>query len=329
MIVRAGTATTNRHDDGRESIHLSDAGGLTQFGVHLETLPPGGVTGERHWHEAEDEFFHVLDGQATVIDDDGEHALAPGDAACWRFGDPNAHHVVNRASATLRYLIVGSRVAGDVGHFPDSGQRLEFGATDWRRIAADGTLLKSGTLPPQLQNPGPRWGTPADPATPARRILRKADVAPETGPSSYPAPYTLPDGRMRWWPISDAGGLTQYGAFTEELAPGAQSSQRHWHEAEDEFLYVLDGTVTVVENDGEHELTPGDAACWPAGAANAHCLINRTDSPVTYFIVGTRAEDDACHYPDIDLHYSRKDGVRTMSHKDGTPYPGWPKETTR
>ncbi len=160
-------------------------------------------------------------------------------------------------------------------------------------------------------------------------ILRKGTVTPETGPSSYPAPCTLPAGRMRWWPIPDAGGLTQFGAATEELAPGAQSGQRHWREAADEFLYVLAGEVTVVENDGEHVLAPGDAACWPAGTANGHCLINRSDRPATYLIVGTRAPDDICNYPDIDLQYIRRDGRRGQYRKDGTPCPGWPKETDR
>ena len=83
--------------------------------------------------------------------------------------------------------------------------------------------------------------------------------------------------------------------------------------------------VTVVEDDGEHVLRSGMSACWPKGVANAHCLRNRSSSPVFYFVVGTRLENERCHYPDIDLHYSRKGGVRTMSHKDGTPYPGWPK----
>lgn len=325
MIIRKGQAPRNAYDDGRDSTHLSDAGGLTQFGVHLETLPPGGKGADRHWHTDEDEFLYVLEGAATVIDNRGAHRLGPGDAACWRFGDPNAHQIANRAEGPLRYLIVGTRVGGDTIHFPDSGNRFETDRTGWRMVAADGTVIRAGALPARLQDLGPGWGAAFDPAKPAPSILPRLAVPAQSGPSSYPAPYTLPEGRMRWWPFSDAGGLTQYGAFTEELAPGAQSSQRHWHEAEDEFLYVLDGTVTVVEDDGEHVLAPGDAACWPAGRPNAHCLINRTGQAVTYLIVGTRAKNDACHYPDIDLHYSRTDGVRSMSHKDGTPYPGWPK----
>lgn len=329
MIVRKGHARRNSYDDGRESIHLSDTGGLSQFGVHLETLPPGGLTSERHWHTAEDEFLYVLEGQATVIDGDGAHLLGPGGAAAWRQGDPNAHHVANRSAAPLRYIIVGSRVAGDVCHYPDSGSRQVNGDTTWQVLTDAGRVLRSGDLPPRLQNLAPAWGTPADLSAPVRRILPAGTVAPETGPSSYPAPHTLPEGRMRWWPLSDAGGLTQYGAFVEELMPGARSSQRHWHEAEDEFLYALAGEVTVAEDDGEHPLAPGDAACWPKGTANAHCLVNRSDRPATYLIVGTRAPEDACHYPDIDLHYTRRAGQRAFTRKDGTPYPGWPKETLR
>ena len=143
MIVRKGQARRNGYDDGRESIHLSDTGGLSQFGVHLETLPPGGLTSERHWHTAEDEFLYVLEGQATVIDGDGAHLLGPGGAAAWRQGDPNAHHVANRSAAPLRYIIVGSRVAGDVCHYPDSGSRQVNGDTTWQVLTDAGLVSKS------------------------------------------------------------------------------------------------------------------------------------------------------------------------------------------
>ena len=70
-------------------------------------------------------------------------------------------------------------------------------------------------------------------------------------------------------PISNVGGLSQFGAYLETLEPGSRSSDRHWHEEEDEFLFVVSGAVTVIENDGEHHLNPGDAACWPAGSQAA------------------------------------------------------------
>ncbi|MFN3629374.1 MAG: cupin domain-containing protein [Casimicrobiaceae bacterium] len=99
--------------------------------------------------------------------------------------------------------------------------------------------------------------------------------------------------------FSDAGGLTQFGGYVQTLQPGARSSNRHWHEKEDEFLYVLVGEVIVTENDGEHVLHPGDAACWPAGVPNAHRVSNRSDAPCSYLIVGTRLTQDVCHYPDL------------------------------
>jgi uncharacterized cupin superfamily protein len=159
-------------------------------------------------------------------------------------------------------------------------------------------------------------------------ILRKGAVPRVRTTFNYPPPLDQL-GDSHHVPLSDAGGLTQFGAFTETLEPGAQTSQRHWHSAEDEFLYVLSGEVTVIEEDGPHVLGPGDAACWPAGVANAHTLVNRSDAPATYMIVGSRLAEDTCTYPDIDLHYTRAKGLRTFAHKDGTPYPGWPKETNQ
>lgn len=154
-------------------------------------------------------------------------------------------------------------------------------------------------------------------------VIRKSDVKSVTG-SSYPAPFDEGMGRYRALPLSDAGGLTQFGAFLETLDPGARSSQRHWHEAEDEFLYLLEGQLTVIENDGAHVLQPGDAAAWKAGDQNAHCLWNHTEAPATYIVVGTRAPRDVCHYPEIDLVYSRENGVSLFTRRDGTPYPKKP-----
>ena len=97
---------------------------------------------------------------------------------------------------------------------------------------------------------------------------------------------------------SEAGGLTQFGAYVETLQPGSSSSDRHWHEEEDEFLFVLSGEATVVEEDGAHVLLSGDAACWPAGTPNAHHVLNRSQAPCVYLIVGTRVPRDVLHYPD-------------------------------
>ena len=115
---------------------------------------------------------------------------------------------------------------------------------------------------------------------------------------------------------SDAGGLTQYGAYVETMQPGASSSNRHWHEEEDEFLYMLSGEATVIEEDGEHLLHPGDAACWPAGTANAHQVVNRSDAPCTYLIFGTRMAFDTVHYPDVGRILYDEDGTWRLHRTD-------------
>lgn len=105
------------------------------------------------------------------------------------------------------------------------------------------------------------------------------------------------DGR-EWLYYSDTGGLTQFGAYVETLQPGVPPVDKHWHEKEDEFLYLLAGELTVIEGDTEETLHPGDAACWPAGTAIGHTIANRSAAPCTYLIIGTRVTHDVCHHPD-------------------------------
>lgn len=306
-----------------ETLHLSDAGGLRQFGVHLQILHPGATSSERHWHSAEDEFAYVLEGTVTLHDDAGLQDLGPGDAVAWPHGRPNAHRLVNRGEAACRYLILGARARGDICTYPDAGHRQVNHATTWQMVEADGSVSRSGQLPHELLNLRAPWGKSWD-GTAHPVVIRAGSVPGVSDPGSLPAPFDAL-GDYLAHPLSDAGGLTQFGAFTETLMPGARSGHRHWHSDEDEFLYTLDGVVTLHEDDGPHDLPPGSCACWPAGVPNAHCLENRTSQPVTYFVAGSRLPEDEVTYPDIDLHYARRDGLRSLSHKDGTPYPGWPR----
>jgi uncharacterized cupin superfamily protein len=323
MIVDPASAPVSG-EKGLQTLHLSVAGGITQFGAYLDTLAPGAWSSHRHWHSAEDEFLYLLSGTATLRDDNGMTDLFPGDTVCWPHGQPNGHHLTNRGDVPARWLIVGARAQGDICTYPDDGRRQINDATTWRIEAADGTILNSGTLPPELLNLSAPWGKPFD-GTHRPNVIRQGTVSGASDPGSTPEPFD-DLGSYIAHPLSDAGGLTQFGAFTETLMPGARSGNRHWHAAEDEFLYILDGVVTLHENDGPHDLPPGACVCWPAGVPNAHQLENRTLQPVTYFVAGSRLPEDEVTYPDIDLHYTRRNGLRTLSHKDGTPYPGWPRE---
>ena len=144
-------------------------------------------------------------------------------------------------------------------------------------------------------------------------------ISPTLG-SGYPVPYDEPcRGRQRWR-LGEGGGLTQFGVNLLKLPPGAWSSQRHWHSAEDEFVYVLQGEVVLVTGTGEQVLRPGECAAFKAGEADGHHVQNRSDAEAVLLEVGTRdPAQDAVDYPDIDLMLTR--GERRFRHKDGTPYP--------
>jgi uncharacterized cupin superfamily protein len=151
---------------------------------------------------------------------------------------------------------------------------------------------------------------------------KKIDLAnaPSVTGTLYPPPYDEPCRARHRVKLGDAAGLTQYGVNLCTLPPGAWSSQRHWHEHEDEFVYVLEGEVVLVTDDGEEILRAGDCAGFKAGDGNGHCLQNRSDRDAVILEVGTRHEGgDGVVYPDIDLRIIA--GKPGYVHRDGTPYP--------
>ncbi len=147
-----------------------------------------------------------------------------------------------------------------------------------------------------------------------------ASVAPIIG-TLYPTPYEQPCLARERRKIGDAAGLTQYGVNLLRLPPGAWSSQRHWHSHQDEFVFVVEGEVVLVTDDGEEVLCAGDAAGFKAGEENGHCLQNRSSSAAVVLEIGSRVAGDATVYPDIDM-LSPADGKPALyTHRDGTPYP--------
>lgn len=153
------------------------------------------------------------------------------------------------------------------------------------------------------------------------KIFRKPDIQHDPLPCPYPEPFDKGIGPMTGAPLGDRGGLTQYGAHIDTLMPGGLSSQRHWHEQEDEFLYILSGQATLIDDDGETLLEPGDCAAFPAGDGNGHHLRNDGDTPCAYFIVGGRLPDEVAHYSDIDMKMVRKGGKGGFVDRAGKSYP--------
>ena len=152
--------------------------------------------------------------------------------------------------------------------------------------------------------------------------MPKVDIAkvPIKSGTFYPAQFQAECRGRHKQALGDAAGLTQFGVNITRISPGAASALRHWHELEDEFIYVLEGELVLVENDGEVVLKPGDAAGFKAGSGNAHRLINRGSRDAVYFEVGTRAKSERVHYPDVDLVMERDERGRRYLHRSGEPY---------
>jgi uncharacterized cupin superfamily protein len=138
--------------------------------------------------------------------------------------------------------------------------------------------------------------------------------------SGYPPPFDAPCATRARQRLGDAAGLTDFGVNLLRLPSGAWSSQRHWHSAEDEFVYVLEGEVVLVTDGGEEILRAGQCAGFKAGIHDAHHLQNRSPRDAVVLEVGSRkVADDEGDYPDIDLYFLKGDAG--FAHKDGRPYP--------
>ncbi len=146
--------------------------------------------------------------------------------------------------------------------------------------------------------------------------MKKIDpaTAPRSKGSHYPAPYDEPCKERRSIRLGEAAGLTQFGVNLLTLDPGVWSSQRHWHEKEDEFIYVLTGEVVLVSDQGAETLRAGDSAGFKAGVRDGHHLRNESRDQATILVVGTRDDADRGEYSDIDMKflssgaYVRKNG---------------------
>ncbi|HEY2032457.1 MAG TPA: cupin domain-containing protein [Rhizomicrobium sp.] len=150
--------------------------------------------------------------------------------------------------------------------------------------------------------------------------MPKIDIAavPERKGTGYPPQFNaMSIDRIRQR-LGDAGGLKDFGVNLMRLPPGNWSSQRHWHSREDEFVFVLEGELTLIEDGGETVLHAGDCAAFPKNSGNGHHMINRSNAMAIYLEVGSRWPDDVITCSDIDMMSPASDG--RFLHKDGTPY---------
>ncbi len=152
--------------------------------------------------------------------------------------------------------------------------------------------------------------------------MPKIDIAnlPVNSRSTYPEPFNrVVVGRSRKR-LGDAAGLDQFGVNLTTLKSGAASAVRHWHEKEDELVYILEGEVVLIEDGVETVLKAGDAAGFKANVPNGHHLVNKSGSDAVFLEIGTRSKNERAEYPDVDLRAIRDDSGARYTHKDGKPY---------
>jgi uncharacterized cupin superfamily protein len=142
------------------------------------------------------------------------------------------------------------------------------------------------------------------------------NAIPQTNATGYP-PDHADKVRGRWYRrLAPASGIEDFGYSHVTLKPGAWSSQRHWHEGEDEFVVMIAGEAVLIDDEGEHAMRPGDIAAFPKGDGNGHVLVNRSEADCVFVAVGRPSATD-CHYPDIDMHLFDGKGFRR---KDGSEF---------
>ena len=155
----------------------------------------------------------------------------------------------------------------------------------------------------------------------AKRPISSLSVTVTKGATFYPEPFARQvQGRIKK-KLGDLFGLTNFGVNLTQLEPGSVSALLHYHTTQDEFIYVLEGTPTLVIDEDEFQLAPGDCMGFKAGTGIAHQLVNRSDQMVTYLEIGDRSPDDTGGYPRDDLKAElAADGSWVFTRKDGTPY---------
>lgn len=150
-------------------------------------------------------------------------------------------------------------------------------------------------------------------------VLSETDLQRRTG-SRYPEQFTKEVKGRSSVALGDPFGVTQFGVNVVTLEPGAWSSHRHWHEREDELVYALSGKMVLVDDVGRHDFLPGMCAGFKANNGNGHHILNESQAPAKFLVVGTRFAEEVAHYSDVDLKAVKTAGQFTFTRKSGATY---------
>src|SRR5262245_34204638 len=158
------------------------------------------------------------------------------------------------------------------------------------------------------------------------KVFKPGD-APESNASSYPEPFREGQRKRYNRRLGDYAGLKNYGVNFIRVLPGGQSSARHAHSKQDEFVYVIEGEFVLVTDAGREIVGPGTCIGFPAGSGDGPQFVNPTERDAAFLVVADRSDDDEVTYPDIDLELKAgPDGAKGFRHKDGAPYPRVPRD---
>jgi len=152
-------------------------------------------------------------------------------------------------------------------------------------------------------------------------VIDLTKVPLKTG-SIYPAPYAERVAGRSSLRLAEAGGLSQFGVNLVTLQPGAMSSLRHWHLAEDEFVMITVGECVLIEDGGATLMRAGDCAGFPANTPDGHHFLNRSAAPASFLVIGSKAPREVVTYADVDLVVTMAEGRADFSYKDGSSYAG-------
>lgn len=156
-------------------------------------------------------------------------------------------------------------------------------------------------------------------------VIDRATV-PIKSSSIYPAPFGAMMAGRSSQRLGQAGGLTRFGVNLVILAPGARSSLRHWHRAEDELVIVLQGECTLLQDAGRATMQPGGVAAFPAGVADGHCFVNLTETEARFLVIGSKAPHEVATYSDVDFVLTMAGSDVTFTRRDGRPYAETPQD---
>ncbi len=305
--------------------HLSRAalGKKYRVGVAVEELGAGMQSCPAHYHIFEEEHVYVLEGSLTLRLGDKFHPLKAGDYACFPAGQRAGHCFVNESGAVCRYLILGHHNPNEVAVYTDSQKVLvrALGGDAIYDLAAklnywhgEKTGLPNDALPPSCA--AQRQQQPADPKPP----ISSRDVPWDTEGEG-----SAFGGQSKHLTYAAVGPDYQIGVLIESPAPGMRLCPTHYHMAEEEHAFILEGEVTLILGAERHAMKPGDYVCFPAGRRVGHSLMNSGSGPCRYIMIGERNLNDVCVYPDSKKAYMRTlDGNFDMS----APLDYWAGEKT-